>query len=98
MLRGGLDAEKLFDTLMHSTAQSTMLERNFPLTQKEDFSPRFSLEHLLKDLNLLNEAAAELSFIPASLAPPLQAITQAVQAGLGKMDIAASALRLQKGS
>lgn len=96
--KGGLDAEKLYETLTHSTAESAMLKRNFPLTQKEDFSPRFSMEHLLKDLDLLKEAADELGFIPASLDPPLQAISQAVQGGLGKMDIAALALRLQKES
>lgn len=93
---GGLHLEKLYETLMCSTAQSAMLERNFPLIQEEDFSPRFSMEHLLKDLFLLKEAAEELGFIPASLNPTLQATVQAVQEGLGKMDITALASTLHK--
>lgn len=94
--RAGLDAETLYATLTRSTAKSAMLERNFPLLQKEDFAPRFSMAHLLKDLRLLQEAASDIGFVPESLQPPLRAVTQAVEGGMGEIDISAVALLFQK--
>lgn len=96
--KAGLDAEKLYQTLMRSTAKSAMLERNFPLLQKEDFAPRFSMAHLLKDLRLLQEASREIGLVPKSLQPALRAVMQAVKEGMGKMDISAISLSLQRSS
>lgn len=96
--KADLNAETLYETLMRSTAKSAMLERNFPLLQKEDFAPRFSMAHLLKDLRLLQEASREIGLVPKSLQPALRAVMQAVKEGMGKMDISAISLSLQRSS
>jgi len=54
------------------------------------------MAHLLKDLKLLQEAASDLGFVPESLQPALRAVTQAVEGGMGKIDISAVALLVQK--
>ncbi|MCC6277137.1 MAG: NAD(P)-dependent oxidoreductase [Oligoflexia bacterium] len=51
----GLEPTQLFQTLMTGTAQSQMLSVYGPQILKNDFAPRFKLQHALKDIKLCNE-------------------------------------------
>ena len=87
--RAGVRLEALVDVLASGAAGSAMLQRKSAAMLEHDFSPKFKLDHMLKDLRFcLDEAAAAtVPFPMASAAADLY--TAASAQGLGQQDFAA---------
>lgn len=63
---------------MYQNKGVTLIDRNF--------LPRFFLEHMLKDINLILDAAKELGAPLLAIEVSQELFAQASQAGLGKED------------
>jgi 3-hydroxyisobutyrate dehydrogenase-like beta-hydroxyacid dehydrogenase len=87
--RAGLDPDAVFEVLTGGAASSRMLEVRGPLIMRRDFRPQMKLDLFMKDLHLIQEAAAG-----AGAPVPLTDLTErlcaaAVAAGRGAEDLSA---------
>lgn len=88
--RMGLDPAELYRVLSVSTGDSAMLHRSIAqAVLRRDFSPRFTVDLLHKDLRLVNDLGRRerVRLLAGSLAEQLY--REAAAAGLGSEDIAA---------
>jgi len=86
--RAGLDLDRVLDVLTSGAASSRMLEVRGPMIAREDFPPQMKLDLFMKDLHLIQEAAARVGApLPLTdVAERLYAAT--LQAGHGAEDLA----------
>lgn len=86
--RAGLDMNLVLDVLGTGAASSRMLEVRGPLIVKNDFPAQMKLDLFMKDLHLIQEAAAELGS-PLPLTDVAERLYAAVHAaGHGPEDLA----------
>ena len=86
--RAGLDLEVAFAVLTEGAAGSRMLEVRGPLMIRESFPPQMKLDLFMKDLHLIQEAAATVgSPVPLTNASE-RLYAAALQAGRGGEDLA----------
>ncbi len=92
--RAGLDLDVALDVLTSSAATSRMLEVRGPLIVRGDFAPQMKLDLFMKDLHLIQEAAAGVG-APLPLTDVAERLYAAAQAaGRGGEDLAVVATAL----
>jgi 3-hydroxyisobutyrate dehydrogenase len=87
--RAGVDRRTLLEILGHSALNSTMVQTKGVSIIEQNFAPRFFLEHMLKDINLILEAGEKLGAPLPAIEVSQELFAQASQAGLGKEDYSA---------
>jgi 3-hydroxyisobutyrate dehydrogenase-like beta-hydroxyacid dehydrogenase len=88
--RAGIGAETLLDILSQSALTSTTLQLKGTKILNRDFSPRFFVDNLLKDTNLMISSCAELG-TPNELAVlARKVLEEASRSGWGKEDYCAA--------
>jgi 3-hydroxyisobutyrate dehydrogenase len=92
--RMGLDTEKVMDALAGSPLVSTWQAAKLQRIAKDDFSAQFALSLALKDVRLALQAAGGNRF--AALACLADEWQQAVDQGLGDLDLTVVTLALQQ--
>lgn len=93
----GVDPRALYDIISTSTGNSAMLHRTVPTCiLKRDFSPKFTIDLLHKDLKLANEMGRveDVRLLASTLAE--QVFQEARNEGHGAKDIAALLLPLEQ--
>jgi 3-hydroxyisobutyrate dehydrogenase-like beta-hydroxyacid dehydrogenase len=87
--KSGIDTKKFLDILGHSALNAPTYQTKGASMIDNDFTPRFFLEHMLKDINLVLESAqASHATMPtAEIARELY--TKAKNSGFGKEDYSA---------
>lgn len=92
----GLDGNTILDVLNHSALNSAMYQTKGKAILEDNFTPRFYLENLLKDMNLIRSAGRYYA-TPTPIADTVhQLLEMATEAGLGKEDYSAVIKILQK--
>ena len=92
--RAGLDLDVALDVLTSSAATSRMLEVRGPLIVRGNFAPQMKLDLFMKDLHLIQEAAAGVG-APLPLTDVAERLYAAAQAaGRGGEDLAVVATAL----
>jgi 3-hydroxyisobutyrate dehydrogenase-like beta-hydroxyacid dehydrogenase len=87
--RAGLDPDVVFEVLTGGAASSRMLEVRGPLIIRRDFRPQMKLDLFMKDLHLIQEAAAAAG-APVPLTDVAERLcAAAVAAGHGGDDLSA---------
>ena len=89
-VKAGVDARVLHEVVCASTGGSTVLESWVPLTTlKDDYTPRFSLDLLHKDVSLFAQTA-DLEGVPVPIAAATEQMIKAARCrGLGALDMTA---------
>lgn len=88
-IKAGIPIETLMEVLKHTGAASRILEVKGSNLIKGDYSAKFMLKHLFKDLGLtLNTAAEDLVPLPL-ISLVYQTYTQAMVSGWGEADFSA---------
>ena len=86
--RAGLDLRLALETLTASAASSRMLEVRGPMIARREFPPQMKLDLFMKDLHLIQDAAAAVG-APLPLTDAAEALyRQAQTAGRGGEDLA----------
>jgi 3-hydroxyisobutyrate dehydrogenase-like beta-hydroxyacid dehydrogenase len=86
--RAGLDVRLALEILTASAASSRMLEVRGPMIARREFPPQMKLDLFMKDLHLIQEAAAAVG-APLPLTDAAEALyRQAQTAGRGAEDLA----------
>jgi putative dehydrogenase len=86
--RSGLDVEQALEVLRSSAAGSRMLDVRGPLIVRRDFPPQMKLDLFMKDLHLIQKAAAAVG-APTPLTDTAERLyAAAVSAGHGHEDLA----------
>jgi len=94
----GIEGNTLLEVLHHSALNSSMYQTKGKAILANNFTPRFYLENLLKDMNLFRSAGVYYSS-PTPVADTVhQLLETAVKAGLGKEDYSAVIKILQERS
>jgi L-threonate 2-dehydrogenase len=78
--RAGLDLRLALDVLTSSAASSRMLEVRGPMIARHEFPPQMKLDLFMKDLHLIQDAAAAFG-APLPLTDVAEALYRAAQAG-----------------
>ena len=79
----------LLDVIDQSQLSSPMFQRKGTSILKNNFTPRFYLEHMLKDINLMLDAAREVGAPLPAIQVAQQLFLEAQRAGYGKEDYSA---------
>jgi 3-hydroxyisobutyrate dehydrogenase-like beta-hydroxyacid dehydrogenase len=79
----------LLEILSHSALNSPMYQAKGTTIIEGNFSPRFILEHMLKDIHLILDAGKELGAPLPTIEVSQELFAQASQMGLGKEDYSA---------
>jgi 3-hydroxyisobutyrate dehydrogenase/2-hydroxy-3-oxopropionate reductase len=88
--KGGVDPNLMLDVINNTAAKSALVAAKAPFIFARDFSTRFSVKWLEKDMELMLESAAELN-VPAPLtAISRQLLRAAIAKGFGEDDICGS--------
>jgi 3-hydroxyisobutyrate dehydrogenase-like beta-hydroxyacid dehydrogenase len=88
--KAGVDPELMLDILNNSAARSGLIAAKAPAVFKRDFSTKFSVKWLAKDIRLAIDLAAALG-VPVPLTSLAQQLYQAAMArGYGEDDICGS--------
>lgn len=82
----GLDGSVLLDVLGRSALAAPMFASKGASILAQNFSPRFFLDHMLKDVRLFRDAARELGLDPQAGELLEDSFRKASAAGLGKSD------------
>ena len=86
--KSGADPELVFEVVNSGWGQSFMLGRNAPVMLDRNFEGvRTQINLFLKDLKLIKELATDLQVATPGNDLALRLITEAVEAGLGDLDI-----------
>ena len=94
--RAGLDARLALEILTGSAASSRMLEVRGPMIARREFPPQMKLDLFMKDLHLIQDAAAAVG-APLPLTDVAEALYRAAQAaGHGGEDLAVVVTALEK--
>ncbi|HXG38924.1 MAG TPA: NAD(P)-dependent oxidoreductase [Bacteroidota bacterium] len=87
--KAGVDPRTLLDILPHSALNSPMYQSKGKSIIEGNFTPRFFLDHMLKDINLMLEAAGKRGVSLPTIEVAQELFAQASQMGLGKEDYSA---------
>jgi 3-hydroxyisobutyrate dehydrogenase/2-hydroxy-3-oxopropionate reductase len=88
--KGGVPPELMLEILDNSAAKSGLITAKAPFVLARDFSTKFSVKWLEKDMGLMLDSAAELN-VPAPLtALSRQLYRAAIAKGYGEEDICGS--------
>ena len=85
----GIDAARLPECLAGGYADSALLQRLYPRIVKRDFAPQGYARQLLKDLEMVNELAAELKTPTPMMGEALSLYRMLVHLGHSELDTAA---------
>ena len=97
--KAGADPAMIFEVVNSGWGQSFMLGRNAPVMLDRDFDGvRTQIKGFLKDMGLIQELVKDLDVPSPGADLAYQMINQAVEQGLGDMDIGAIVLPLEKTS
>ena len=97
--KAGADPATIFEVVNSGWGQSFMLGRNAPVMLDRDFDGvRTQIKVFLKDMGLIQELVKDLDVPSPGADLAYQMINQAVEQGLGDMDIGAIVLPLEKTS
>ncbi len=97
--KAGADPAMIFEVANSGWGQSFMLGRNAPVMLDRDFDGvRTQIKVFLKDMGLIQELVKDLDVPSPGADLAYQMINQAVEQGLGDMDIGAIVLPLEKTS
>ena len=97
--KAGADPAMIFEVVNSGWGQSFMLGRNAPVMLDRDFDGvRTQIKVFLKDMGLIQELVKDLDMPSPGADLAYQMINQAVEQGLGDMDIGAIVLPLEKTS
>lgn len=97
--KAGADPAMIFEVVNSGWGQSFMLGRNAPVMLDRDFDGvRTQIKVFLKDMGLIQELVKDLDVPSPGADLAYQMINQAVEQGLGDMDIGAIVLPLEKTS
>jgi 3-hydroxyisobutyrate dehydrogenase-like beta-hydroxyacid dehydrogenase len=88
--KGGVDPNLMLEILDNSAAKSGLVSAKAPFVLARDFSTRFSVKWLEKDMELMLESAAELNVPVPLTALSRQLYRTAIAKGLGEEDICGS--------
>lgn len=85
-VRSGIDLERFFEVILNGAAASRQAEIKHEKILKRDFAPQFSLDLMLKDLDLSSDFAAGMK-LPMPLMQTARSLFQIAEGkGLGSMD------------
>jgi 3-hydroxyisobutyrate dehydrogenase len=87
--RAGVDPRTILEILPHSALNSPMFQSKGKSIVEGNFSPRFFLDHMLKDVNLMLETANEVGAQLPGIEIAQELFAEASQRGLGKEDYSA---------
>jgi 3-hydroxyisobutyrate dehydrogenase-like beta-hydroxyacid dehydrogenase len=88
--KAGLDPALMYEVLLSARSRSGIMELKGPFVLKRDFSPRFHLKLMEKDLDLALDAAHALKVPVPVLAAAKQVFTACMGYGLGDEDFCAT--------
>jgi len=91
LARGGIPLPRLMEALQHNVANSGAISAKLPLMLTGDFSPRFSVKNMLKDLQIALRSVEGKGIDLPVTAATTGALMGAVQAGWGEDDFASLA-------
>jgi len=87
--KAGLSPLTVLEVLKNSALNAPMFQSKGESISARNFTPRFLLEHMLKDINLIREASARVS-LELSTLPVVQGLFEAAKSkGLGPEDYSA---------
>jgi 3-hydroxyisobutyrate dehydrogenase len=97
--KADVDQRTLLEVIGQSQVSSPMYERKGTSIIEDNFAPRFYLEHMLKDINLMMDAADEAGAPLPAIRVAQQLFEEASRAGFGREDYSAvvKALEMMKG-
>ncbi len=84
--RSGVDQKTILDILSESALNTPMYQGKGASILAENFTPRFFAEHMLKDVNLMLDAAASVGAVLPAIETARTLYEKAVQLGMGKED------------
>lgn len=87
--RAEVDPRTLLDILPHSALNAPMYQSKGRSIIEDNFTPRFFLDHMLKDINLMLDAAEKLGAPLPAIEVAQELFAKASQVGLGKEDYSA---------
>lgn len=85
----GIDAAKLPECLAGGHADGSLLQKLYPRMVKRDFAPQGYARQLLKDLEMVNELAAQLKAPTPMMAEALSLYRMLIHLGHAELDTAA---------
>ncbi len=91
LARGGIPLPRLLEALHHNVANSGVISAKLPLMLTGDFSPRFSVKNMLKDLQIALRSVEGKGIDMPVTAATAGALMGAMQAGWGEDDFASLA-------
>ncbi len=92
----GVKPEKMFELIQASMIRSGVAEYKQPFILNQDYSPNFPLRLMHKDIHLMLDAGKESGVDLPGLAKIDEIYEEAVAAGLGDMDYAATIILLEE--
>ena len=97
--KANVDQRMMLDIIGQSQLNSPMYQTKGSSIVQNNFSPRFFLEHMLKDVNLMLDAARDVHAPLPTIEPAQQLFDEANRAGHGREDYSAvvKALRARGG-
>jgi 3-hydroxyisobutyrate dehydrogenase len=87
--KADVNPETLLDILDHSSLSAPMYQTKGKSMLDRNFSPRFYVEHLLKDLNLILDAGKQLEVSLPGIEVARRLFSEAAAAGFGHEDYSA---------
>jgi glyoxylate/succinic semialdehyde reductase len=87
--KANVDPYILLDVLNHSALNAPMYQTKGKSMLERNFAPRFFVEHMLKDLNLMIQAGRELDVALPSTEVAQKLFSEAAEAGFSKEDYSA---------
>jgi 3-hydroxyisobutyrate dehydrogenase len=84
-----VDPRTLLEILPHSALNAPMYQSKGKSIIEDDYTPRFFLDHMLKDINLMLDAAQQLGVPLPTIEAAQGLFAKASQSGLGKQDYSA---------
>jgi len=93
--KASVDQRTVLDIIGQSQVRSPMYETKGSSIVQNNFAPRFFLEHMLKDVNLMLDAARDVHASLPAIEVAQQLFVEAERAGLGREDYSAVVKALQ---
>ncbi|HTR81952.1 MAG TPA: NAD(P)-dependent oxidoreductase [Bacteroidota bacterium] len=87
--KADVDPSTLLDIIAHSSLNAPTYQTKGKSILERNFTPRFYAEHLLKDINLILDAAAAAKVSLPTVPPAQQLFSETVKSGFGREDYSA---------
>ncbi|HTX18099.1 MAG TPA: NAD(P)-dependent oxidoreductase [Bacteroidota bacterium] len=87
--KAGVDREKFLDILDHSSLNAPMYQTKGNSMLDRNFAPRFFVEHMLKDVNLVQESGKVLDVPMPAAQVARELFAETVRKGFGREDYSA---------